>query len=441
MMNETYKQGDIIMKKKGMVITCAAILFLLFSLQILWAGKEKEAAPEEEILITIWKGPNTDHDPEIYADVIGAFEAKHPGVNVELIPTPWASIAEKYGTAFAAKTNPDIIYGFTGGYVDAVMPMVYDYREIFTERELKFMTTGVAESMLLESTTADGRLVGIPFYAAPQSLTWNMDLLAEEGFDRPPDTLEEMLEYAKALTKDLDGDGKIDQWGWGQLSYDVAEQKPEHFLYQFGATLMNDTLDDVGYDNEAGLDAFKYIDRLWNVEKVAVPIGLYPGTTMIDAFFDGVYAMLQAPGQIVTNLKDYPEFNLMAGPMPQGPQVRFAGGRGTYAGSGFWCIAKNTKNLELVKEYVKMLYDPKFSVPIARETGFFPVNSEVTIELEPISQGYFESLKFGVPYRFSPHVQEVKEAVWDAMQALQAGAVDPEEAWEQAVENGRAAFD
>jgi len=124
------------MKKTRIILTLMMIFFLLFSFHMLFAAGEEGAPPGEEILITIWKGPNTDHDPEIYADVIGAFEAKHPGVNVELIPTPWASIAEKYGTAFAAGTNPDIIYGFTGGYVDAVMPKCHDYREIFTKKEL-----------------------------------------------------------------------------------------------------------------------------------------------------------------------------------------------------------------------------------------------------------------------------------------------------------------
>jgi ABC-type glycerol-3-phosphate transport system substrate-binding protein len=438
---------DVVMKKK-VLVSLIMILFLVVSFQVLFAGTSKkddadttkESEPAKEILITIWKGPNTDHDPQIYEDVISAFEAKHPGVNVELIPTPWGSIAEKYTTAFAAGNPADIIYSFTGGYVDGVVPMCYDLREIYTDKEFAIITKGVADSMLWEGTLPDGKLIGVPFYAAPQSFTWNGDLFAEAGFDRPPRTLDEMIEYAKALTKDLDGDGKTDQWGWGQLSFDTAEQKPEHFLYQFGATLLNETLDDIGYDNDEGLKAFEYIDRLWNVEKVAVPIGLYPGTTMYDAFFDGVFAMFQAPAQVVTFITD-PNFNLKSGPMPQGPGRSLADGRGTYVGSGMWSIAEATKNLDLVKEFVLMLYDPKYSVPIALETGFFPVNTTVTYDIDPINKGFFEAMKYGVPYRFSPHIQEVKEAVWHAMEALQAGAIGPEEAWEQAVDNGRAAFE
>lgn len=434
------------MKTKKRILSFILILCLLFSFQVLFAGKGKEAAPAKkaapapEIRITIWKGPNTDHDPEIYADVIAAFEAKHPGVNVELIPTPWATIAEKYTTAFAAGNPPDIIYSFTGGYVDAVVPMCYDLREIYTKEEFAFITAGVPDSMLWEGTLPDGKLIGVPYYAAPQSFTWNVDLLEKEGFSRPPNTLEELLKYAKALTKDLDGDGIIDQWGWGQISYDTAEQKPEHFLYQFGATLLNETMDDIGYDNKAGLEAFKFIDKLWNVEEVAVPIGLYPGTTMYDAFFENKFAMFHAPSQVVTFMRDYPDFRLMGGPMPQGPGKDFAGGRGAYVGSGMWSIAEATKNLDLAKEYVKLLYDPKYSVPIALKTGFHPVNTNVKYEMDPIAKGYFESLKYGVPYRFSPHLQEVKEAVWHAMEALQAGAIGPEEAWQQAVKDGRAAF-
>jgi ABC-type glycerol-3-phosphate transport system substrate-binding protein len=40
-----------------------------------------------------------------------------------------------------------------------------------------------------------------------------MKLFREVGLERPPETLSELLEYGKKLTRDLNGDGKVDQWG------------------------------------------------------------------------------------------------------------------------------------------------------------------------------------------------------------------------------------
>ncbi len=253
-----------------------------------------------------------------------------------------------------------------------------------------------------------------------------LGLAAAAGFSEAPDTLKEQLQMAKALTKDLDGDGKIDQYGYGLLSYDTAEAKPEFFLFAFGATLFNKDISDIGYNNSKGLEAFKYIDKLWNEDKSALPVGLYPGTTMTDAFFDGKFAMWVTHSQITNHLEDYPDFELGVAILPQGPGTDLADGRGTYAGSGFWCIPEGTKNLELVKEFVKLLYEPKYQEPISTTFGFIPSNTSIDFEMDPFTEGFAEAaLNYGVPYQFGMRVNEVKEAVWRAMQALQAGALGP----------------
>jgi ABC-type glycerol-3-phosphate transport system substrate-binding protein len=140
-------------------------------------------------------------------------------------------------------------------------------------------------------------------------------------------------------------------------------------------------------------------------------------------------------------LADYPDFNIGVAKMPRGPGTNLADGRGTYAGSGFWCIAESTKNLELAKDFVLKLYDPMYQKEIAKAFGFVPSNTDIKMEMDPIGKAFADvSLNYGVPYRFGPHVNEVKEAVWRAMQALQSGAVGPMEAWEQAVSEGEAAL-
>jgi multiple sugar transport system substrate-binding protein len=430
--------------KKSIMIVCVALI-AIFSIVSLYVGNPQHAAgskekAEEAAVIRVWKGPHTPDDRAVFSDVIAAFEAENPGATVEYTPTPWDTIIEKYTTSFASGNPPDVMYAFTGGYVDGVVGRCYDFRDIFNNEELAYIQKGVAES-LFEETTVEGKLVSVPYFTAGASFVYNIDLLKKAGFDKPPDTLEELVLYAKALTKDLDGDGKIDQYGYGQLSYDTAEAKPEFFLFAFGSNLFNEDMDDIDYDRTEGLEAFKFIDRLWNKDKSAVPIGLYPGTTMTDAFFDGKFAMWVTHNQIVAHLNDYPDFKMGVDYMPKGPGTNFAGGRGTYAGSGFWCIPKDTKHLELAKAFVLKLYDPKFQKPIAEAFGFIPSNSDIEMQLDPITKAFADStLAYGVPYRFGPHVNEVKEAVWRAMQALQSGAMGPEEAWNQAVMEGKAAL-
>jgi len=419
------------MKRFTVLITIAVLVFCMAS----------AFAAEKKAVIRVWKGPHSPDDTGVFADVIKAFEAENKGATVEYTPTPWDTINEKYTTAFASKNPPDIIYGFTGGYVDNVVGECYDFRDIFSKDEFAFIKKGVADS-LLEETTVEGKLVSIPYFTAGAAFVYNVDLLKKAGFSKPPDTIEEQLAYAKKLTVDFDKDGKIDQYGYGQLSYDTAEAKPEFFLFSFGCNLFNKDMSGIDYDRPEGLEAFKYIDQLWNKDKTAVPVGLYPGTTMTDAFFDNKFAMWVTHNQIVAHLKDNPNFKIGVSKMPKGPGAGIAQGRGTYAGSGFWCIAKDTKNLQLVKKFVLKLYDPKYQKPIAVAFGFTPSNTQTVIQQDAIGKAFTDAaLNFGVPYRFGPRVNEVKQAVWRAMQALQSGQLGPEDAWQQAVDEGKAALE
>lgn len=58
---------------------------------------------------------------------------------------------------------------------------------------------GISQSML-EAMTYDGKIYGIPFRHATHGLLYNEALLAERGLEGPPETFEELIEYAETLT-------------------------------------------------------------------------------------------------------------------------------------------------------------------------------------------------------------------------------------------------
>lgn len=58
---------------------------------------------------------------------------------------------------------------------------------------------GISPS-LVASLTVDGKLYGIPIRHATHGLIYNEALLQEKGYDGPPETFEELLEMARALT-------------------------------------------------------------------------------------------------------------------------------------------------------------------------------------------------------------------------------------------------
>ena len=63
--------------------------------------------------------------------------------------------------------------------------------------------------------TRDGLQYGLPKYHGSLALYYNKDLLDKDGVDYPDETwdYDDYLAAMRSLTHDLDGDGKVDQWG------------------------------------------------------------------------------------------------------------------------------------------------------------------------------------------------------------------------------------
>lgn len=393
-------------------------------------------SPSEKVVLTVWKGPHGVDDAVALLDAISAFESDHPNVTIELGSLPWDNFVEKMVTSIGAGNPPDLFLAslpMVGSYVERLL----DYNNLFTKEEMQFLTKGVSKEQL-ESCIYKGKQFGIPYGGVTTGFAYNIDLLQEAGFKNPPDTLEELRQMAKVLTKDINNDGIIDQYGWGQLSYDTGEAKPDIFLYQYGDTLLNKDQTDIGYDNGAGLEAFKYIDQLWNIDKSAVPPGLYPGTTSTDAFLNGKFAMWITHSPIIKLLDKYPNFHLGVTVNPQGPGKELADGRGTWAGFSFWSIADNAKHIDLAKEFILYLHNPKYMVKPMEMFGYFPMSSEVKMKLSPLMESFNKNIPYGIPYPMHKKFKELqKVAIWGEISALQTGVKTPEQAFKDSVAAGR----
>ncbi len=66
---------------------------------------------------------------------------------------------------------------------------------------------------LIDIGTIDGKIYTFPLSAIPVDLYFNKKMFAEAGLSTSLETWNDVLTAAKALTKDKNGDGVIDQWG------------------------------------------------------------------------------------------------------------------------------------------------------------------------------------------------------------------------------------
>lgn len=146
-------------------------------------------------------------------EIVDGFIAKFPNIKTEIVEVPWADFATKITAEIAGGTAPDvwvqenaIVLGYGNrGVAEDLAPYI--------KRDLN---DADYISGLYASKTPDGKVYGIPHGINPVALAYNKKMFADAGVALPTDdwTYADMIEAAKKLTKDTNGDGKPDQYGF-----------------------------------------------------------------------------------------------------------------------------------------------------------------------------------------------------------------------------------
>lgn len=81
-----------------------------------------------------------------------------------------------------------------------------------------------------------------PVALQPQAIIYRKDRFKEAGLEIPK-TWDEFVECAKALTKDTDGDGEVDQWGFGMVGSNNSSGQSRFmsYLWSNGVDCVTDT--------------------------------------------------------------------------------------------------------------------------------------------------------------------------------------------------------
>ncbi|MBZ6077216.1 ABC transporter substrate-binding protein [Microvirga puerhi] len=145
-----------------------------------------------------------------WASVIKAFEEAHPGVKIEWTKVERGAYADTMTTLFAGGNPPDIVHLASfefqkfadNGWLEPLDPYIKDSK-------LDLINWAGQDTCVWNKQTVCTMMLYFGYF-----LAYNEDLLKKEGLSVPK-TYAEFLEAAKKTTKDLNGDGIIDQYGTG----------------------------------------------------------------------------------------------------------------------------------------------------------------------------------------------------------------------------------
>ena len=155
----------------------------------------------EEVTLKLWCiATESDANRPAYLQAIEDYEAAHPGVKIEMEAFENESYKTKIKAAMTGGSSedlPDIFFtwggAFLGDFVDAGKVVCLDdvYKNNYTEDQIP--------SVMLNNTTYGGKHYGVPTTFTIVAMFANMDLLAQAGWDKVPETYEDLIKCCDDL--------------------------------------------------------------------------------------------------------------------------------------------------------------------------------------------------------------------------------------------------
>lgn len=256
--------------KKTLSLALSFLLVLSLWLPVLAEGEQKE--------LIFWTRINDTFEEEI-----AAFETLHPDVKVTRVGvgSSYDDLVTKYIAAAVSGELPHVgllsqRYG---------IPQIYDAGVLVPIE--KFMSEEEQNDIMAaywERYTYNGERVAVPFQSSMPVLYVNKALLAEAGVEVPT-TWEEVQQAAAKLTKDTDGDGVTDVFGFNMP--DDAPWYVNALVREAGGEIIHE-------DGTVTVNIPQMVSVLKDIQRMAAA-GSMPSnqhSTAKDDFKNGAVAML-----------------------------------------------------------------------------------------------------------------------------------------------------
>lgn len=338
--------------RRAVAATAATLSALLL---LTGCGRAADAGSDGGEAGTITDGPATGKvtiwaqgsEGEALKDFLAPFEEENPDVEITVTAVPWDSAQNKYQTAVAGGTTPDI--GMLGS---DWMPTFASALQA-TPDEID--TSGMFP-FALQGTEFDGVNYGVPWYVETRLIFFRSDLMAEAGVAEFPTDWDGLKELAKAY-QDNGAEYAIalPTGGWNGFLNTLP------FVWSNGSELMNADQTEWTLDTPEVAGAVEYLDSFFQ-EGLANPAPDTESGSVASRFVDGSVPMFlsgpwDVPGLISAGGDDFADkFSVARIPASAtGESTSFA------AGSNLTVFEKS-KNPDAAWKVIQWLTQPDVQV-------------------------------------------------------------------------------
>ena len=383
--------------------------------------------------LTLWQGINPPPNRDVFQKLVAKFNRDHPTIEVESLYVGQSDRQlPKILASIVGDAKPDLLWFgpmLTGQLVDldAIVPIDEQWQQSAVAQDI--------DPALLGSMQYENHLWSIPFGTNNIGIFYRPSLFKAAGIDRLPTNWTELKATAKQLTRDPDGDGKIDKYGiilpLGQGEWTVFTWLP--FMWSGGGELKSGTATTI--DNPGSIAAL----QLWQdlIKDGSAILSSPERGYELDNFLSGKAAMqLTGPwtfGQLAgMNITDY-------GVMPIPAGTRSATSMG---GESLFMMKTNLQHQQAAWEFMEYVLSQDFQTEWALGTGYLPVNLKSRTENSyrdyvskiPATQVFLDQAKYGRSRPIEPGYSQISEQLGRAIESVLLDKNSPQAALKSAQE-------
>ncbi|NJM71786.1 MAG: ABC transporter substrate-binding protein [Scytonema sp. RU_4_4] len=417
------------------------LLVLIMSILILTGCQviSQSTNQDKAIHLTLWQGVNPPPNRDILQKLVDRFNQTHPYIQVESLYVGQSDQQmPKILSAVVGNAPPDLLW-----YNPTIGGQLMELNALIPLDEMLANSPVKAEidPTLFESMEYKGKFWSVPFATNNIGVFYRPSLFKAAGITEFPRTWEDFRQIAKKLTRDTNGDGKIDQHGiflpLGKGEFSVFIWMT--FMWSGGGELFSSNTQQAEaaavklIDNKGAIDAL----QLWRdliTDGSAVLSGPERGYET-DNFIAGKVAMqITGPWTLEYLQQDVPNKDFAVFPIPV--DERPATGTG---GENLFLFKTTPEREKAAFTFAEYVLSEEFQTEWALGTGYLPANMKsrqnpkylAYVKEQPAVTVFLEQAKYGRSRPIFPGYNRISENIGRALEAVMLGKSTPAEALKQ----------
>jgi len=330
----------------------------------------------EKVTVTYWH-TMSEAEAEALDEVITMFEEEHPNIKIEPTRMAYDDFKPALLTGIAGEMVPDT------ARLDIIW--VPEFSEIGAlvalDEEMDNFPEIIADTYPGPTSTNfwKGNYYGLPQDTNTQVLVWNRERFEEVGLSRPPETMDEFVEYATMLSNP---DEEIYAYTKGGTYF----WAPAPIFYSMGGQITDPEITTAtGYINgEKSVEAFQLLVDMYKDGSLAPYFIGGGGVGAFDGLVTGQFSMIiEGPWTVDILKADHPEFEVNFALIPKGPD----GTTSSVVGGQNVVVFTGSEHKEEAMEWARFLLTEEAQLTMA-ERGVIPTLS--TLEGNERLPEYFD---------------------------------------------------